>query len=81
MFQATDGLGGLEVQLVFFRGFGECKSSPWVSTSGELVRRMTKVRCLGGRTQIGKILRHTIRETQARRVNALVFVGDSFEEK
>ena len=35
MFQATDGLGGLEVQLVFFRGFGECKSSPWVSTSGE----------------------------------------------
>ena len=44
MFQATDGLGGLEVQLVFFRGFGECKSSPWVSTSGELVRRMTKVR-------------------------------------
>ena len=81
MFQATDGLGGLEVQLVFFRGFGECKSSPWVSTSGELVRRMTKVRCLGGRTQIGKILRHTIRETQARRVNALVFVGDSFEEE
>ncbi len=81
MFQATDGLGGLEVQLAFFRGFGECKSSPWVSTSGELVRRMTKVRCLGGRTQIGKILRHTIRETQARRVNALVFVGDSFEEE
>ena len=45
------------------------------------MRRMTKVRCLGGRTQIGKILRHTIRETQAGRVNALVFVGDSFEEE
>ena len=80
MFHATDGLGGLEVQLVFYRGFGECKSSPWVSTSGELVRRMTKVRCLGGRTQLRKILRHAMRETDVKRVNALVFVGDCFEE-
>jgi hypothetical protein len=80
MFHATDGLGGLEVQLVFYRGFGECKSSPWVSTSDELVRRMTKVRCLGGRTQLRKILRHAIRETDVKRVNALVFVGDCFEE-
>jgi hypothetical protein len=38
------------------------------------------VRCLGGRTQIKKTLLHTIRQTKARRVNALVFVGDSFEE-
>ena len=80
MFHATDGLGGLEVQLVFFRGYGECKSSPWVSTSEELVRRMTKVRCLGGRTQIRKVLRHTIRETDKKKVNALVYVGDCFEE-
>ncbi|MAI49095.1 MAG: hypothetical protein CMM16_00840 [Rhodospirillaceae bacterium] len=80
MFHATDGLGGLEVQLVFFRGFGECKSSPWVASSHELVKRMTKVRCLGGRTQIRKILRHAIRETDNRPVNALVFVGDAFEE-
>ena len=80
MFKATDGLGGLEVQLVFFRGFGECKSTPWVTTSDELVSRMVKVRCLGGRTQIRKILRHAIRETDSRRVNALVFVGDAFEE-
>jgi hypothetical protein len=80
MFHATDGLGGLEVQLVFFRGYGECKSSPWVATSDELVRRMTKVRCLGGRTQIRKVLRHAIRETDVKRVNALVFVGDCFEE-
>ena len=80
MFQATDGLGGLEVQLVFFRGFGECKSSPWVASSDELVRRMTKVRCLGGRTQIRKVLRHAIRENDNERVNAVVFVGDAFEE-
>jgi hypothetical protein len=80
MFKATDGLGGLEVQLVFFRGFGECKSSPWVDSSDALVRRMTAVRCLGGRTQIGKVLRHAMRETRKRKVNALVYVGDSMEE-
>ncbi|MBT5047584.1 MAG: VWA domain-containing protein [Rhodospirillaceae bacterium] len=80
MFQSTDALGGLEVQLVFFRGFGECKSSPWVSSSEALVRRMTAVRCLGGRTQIGKVLKHAMKETEKRKVNALVYVGDCMEE-
>jgi len=80
MFHSTDQLGGLEVQLVFFRGYRECKSSPWVKTPNELVRRMTKVRCLGGRTQIRKVLSHTLRENETQKVNALVLVGDSFEE-
>ncbi len=80
MFHATDGLGGLEVQLVFYRGYGECKASPWVSSSADLVKRMVKVRCLGGRTQLRKVLRHALTETDRKRVNALVFVGDCFEE-
>ena len=80
MFHATDGLGGLDVQLVFYRGYGECKSSPWVSSSDALVQRMVKVKCLGGRTQLRKVLQHAIKETDSRRVNALVFVGDCFEE-
>lgn len=80
MFLATEGLGGLDVQLVFYRGFGECKASPWVSSAEDLVRRMTAVRCLGGHTQIGKVMSHTARETAAKRVNALVFVGDCMEE-
>ena len=80
MFKATDGLGGLEVQLVFFRGFGECKSSKWVNSSDALVRSMTAVRCLGGRTQIGKIFKHAMRESEKRKVNALVYVGDCVEE-
>ncbi len=80
MFSETDSLGGLEVQLVFYRGFGECKSSPWVTSSEDLVRRMVRVRCLGGQTQIGRILKHTIKETEKKRVHALVFVGDAMEE-
>jgi hypothetical protein len=41
---------------------------------------MTAVACLGGRTQIGRVLKHAIAETRAKRVNALVFVGDCMEE-
>ena len=80
MFRETEVLGGLEVQLVFYRGFGECKSSSWVDSPAELVRRMTAVRCLGGQTQIQKILKHALKETEKKKVNALVFVGDCMEE-
>ncbi len=80
MFAATDNLGGLEVQLVFYRGFGECRASPWVTNSTELVRRMTAVTCLGGHTQIGRVLAHAVKETHHKRVDALVFVGDAMEE-
>ncbi len=80
MFEETDALGGLEVQLVFYRGFGECKSSPWLSDSNALVRRMARVHCVGGHTQIERVLKHALKETRRRKVNALVFVGDCMEE-
>jgi hypothetical protein len=80
MFTETEGLGGLEVQLVYYRGFGECKSSPWVDSPAELVKRMIAVRCLGGQTQLGRVLKHALKETKKKKVNALVFVGDCLEE-
>jgi len=80
MFTSTDDLGGLEVQLAFYRGFGEMKVTSWLASSDELVRRMQKVRCLAGRTQIRKLLSHTLKETRQQKVDALVFVGDVVEE-
>lgn len=81
MFEAAAELGGLQVQLVFYRGLGECKASRWTGDAKGLGRLMTGVDCLGGRTQIGKVLRHAAAETARRgRCAALVFVGDSFEE-
>ena len=80
MFDEAASLGGLDVQLLFYRGFGECKASPWVSDAATLRRKMTSVRCLGGHTQIRKVLRHVTNETTRQKVNALVFVGDAFEE-
>jgi hypothetical protein len=81
MFEATAGLGGLEIQLVFYRGFAECKASRWMTNAEELHRVMRRVHCVGGETQIERVLSHAIRETGKRRVNALVFVGDAMEEK
>ncbi|MGH7109776.1 MAG: VWA domain-containing protein [Stellaceae bacterium] len=80
MFEATAGLGGLEIQLVFYRGFAECKSSRWMTTAADLHRAMRSVFCVGGETQIERVLAHAIAETGRRRVNALVFVGDAMEE-
>jgi hypothetical protein len=80
MFASTATLGGLDVQLVFYRGFRECRASPWVADANALRRRMTQVRCLAGQTQLGRVIGHAIKETRARKVDALVFVGDSFEE-
>jgi len=80
MFEATDSLGGLEIQLVFYRGFRECKASPWVSSSRELLKRMAGVQCIAGQTQIERVLTHAAREARKQPVNALVFVGDAFEE-
>ena len=56
MFSETATLGGLEVQLVFYRGFGECRASKWAPNAKELLRLMTGVRCRGGQTQIAKVL-------------------------
>ncbi|MEO5337943.1 MAG: VWA domain-containing protein [Magnetospirillum sp. WYHS-4] len=80
MFAATAALGGLELQLAFFRGFGEFKVSRWVADSAALLRLMGQVRCAAGETQIAKVLRHAANETRSHRVNALVLVGDAVEE-
>jgi hypothetical protein len=81
MFEATAGLGGLDLQLVFYRGYAECKASRWLSSAADLHRVMRSVSCAGGETQIGRVLDHAIRETGKCKVSALMFVGDAMEEK
>jgi hypothetical protein len=81
MFSAVKEVGGLDVQLVYFRGMGECRASKWVSDPAALARLMTGVSCHGGLTQIGKVLAHALDECKKRKVNALVYVGDCMEEQ
>lgn len=80
MFKAVKDVGGLDVQLVFFRGAGECRASKWVSDPDALARLMTTVQCMGGHTQIGRMLGHVRGETETQRVSAVVYVGDAMEE-
>ncbi|MFM9847242.1 MAG: VWA domain-containing protein [Hyphomicrobiaceae bacterium] len=81
MFKAVKTVGGLDIQLVYFRGTGECRASKWVGDPDALARLMTSVECHGGYTQIGKVLAHARQESEKRKVNALVYVGDCMEEE
>lgn len=80
MFEAAGRLGGLEVQLVYYRGYHEFHATPWVTSSSRLAAQMTTVRCRGGLTQIERLLEHAINETRRQTLNAVVFVGDCMEE-
>ncbi len=80
MFEAAGGFGGLDVQLVYFRGLSECRASRFVSQGAGLAELMSKIECRGGHTQIGKVFSHALQEARAGRVGALVFIGDAMEE-
>lgn len=80
MFDEAGRIGGLSVQLVYFRGYGECRASRWVADTKALRDLMTGIDVRGGQTQIGKVLSHARREARAHKVAAMVFVGDALEE-
>ncbi|HVV61920.1 MAG TPA: VWA domain-containing protein [Pseudolabrys sp.] len=80
MFREAASVGGLDIQLVYFRGINECRASGWVAQSGRLAELMSGIDCRGGHTQIGKVLNHAREENTKQKVQALVFVGDAMEE-
>jgi hypothetical protein len=80
MFREAGSVGGLDIQLVYFRGLNECRASGWVAASDKLAMLMSHIDCRGGRTQINKVLSHARQEHARKRVQALVFVGDAMEE-
>ncbi len=80
MFAEAGRVGGLDVQLVYFRGFGECRASKWTPDTAVLARLMSGIRCQGGRTQIGRVLKHLKGEAAAGKVNACIYIGDALEE-
>ena len=80
MFREAAAAGGLDIQLLYYRGLAECRASPWVAEPQRLGELMSRIDCRGGHTQIAKILGHTRRENDRAKVGALVFVGDAMEE-
>lgn len=80
MFDAAAAVGGLDVQLVYFRGHDQARASRWVSNAADLKDLMTGMQCMGGLTQIGRVLDHAEREAAKAPLPSLVFVGDAMEE-
>ena len=80
MFREAGAIGGLDVQLVYFRGLNECRASRWVSDGAGLGDLMGRIACVGGHTQILKVLKHARAECERAKVQALVYVGDAMEE-
>jgi hypothetical protein len=80
MFRSVAGVGGLDVQLVYFRGLGECVASKWISDPRSLTSMMQKISCQAGTTQIEKVLLHAREENAKQKIAGLIFVGDACEE-
>ena len=80
VFKAIPKTSPLQVQLLYFRGLGECRASKWVVDATALAKLMTGIDCRGGNTQIGKVFAHARAEHAKRRINAVVYVGDAIEE-
>lgn len=80
MFTSAQSLGGLQVQLAYFRGFSEFRASDWTQDSSRLLSLMTGIRCEAGTTKIERLLNHLLKETRQNKIHAVVYIGDSMEE-
>jgi hypothetical protein len=81
MFTATDKLGGLQLQLCYYRGINEFHYSPWIQDSQSLLKTMSAVHCLGGYTQLGRVLNHALTEHRDQSLQAVIIIADAVEEK
>jgi hypothetical protein len=80
MFAAAAGLGALDVQLVYFRGWHECVASRWLSDPHALATIMSTVSCRAGETQIAKVFSHARKVHAQQKVDALILISDACEE-
>lgn len=80
MFEEAGAVGGLDVQLIYFRGLNECRASRWTSDATRLGDTMARIVCQGGHTQIERVLKHVRSESAAAKIDTLVYVGDAMEE-
>jgi hypothetical protein len=80
MFRETANIGGLDMQLVYYRGIDECRASRWVCDGQTLARIMSEIFCRSGETQIATALTHVRREHAKQKINAVILISDACEE-
>lgn len=79
LFLATDS-NAISVQLAYFQGYNEFKTTGWQSSAEPLLRAMQHVHCKAGLTQIRRVLKHVHKEASNTQLKAAVYIGDSCEE-
>lgn len=80
MFACAQSLGGLNIQLCYFRGFAEFYKSSWQTNGQELLSKMSGIHCQAGATKIELVLRHALAENEIRKIKCVVYIGDAMEE-
>jgi hypothetical protein len=80
MFATVASIGGLDVQLAYYRGYDEFVAAHWLSDARALTATMSRVNCVAGQTQIRKVLAHARKEHAREKINALIIISDACEE-
>lgn len=80
LFEVARDAGNISVQLVYYLGIGGFEHTRWSTSPSSLLSEMSAVHCMGGRTQILRIVQHAKSEAARSPIKALIFVGDAFEE-
>ncbi len=71
-------IGGVAVKLIYYRGTNECAASDWYRDPDILSDCMRRLDCETGETQIARVLRLALAETE--KLSGVVFVGDHCED-
>jgi hypothetical protein len=80
MFSEAAKLGGLQMQVTYFRGPSEVRSSGWTGDARVLQEFMGRVRCDSGHTKYARAFSHVRQEHQRQPINAVIVIGDALEE-
>jgi hypothetical protein len=81
MFTEATALGGLESQVVCFRGLDKVEASNWTSDARELQAWMGRIRCETGHTKYARALALVRGEHQRQAISAVIAIGDMLEEE
>src|SRR5262249_2450301 len=80
MFEEAAKIGGLDVQLLYYRGADQVRPSLWFSDAHEALSWMRSIRCEYGATKIARVLQPIRAENEREKVGAAIFIGDAVEE-
>lgn len=81
MFDSTLKGPSVAIQLCYYRGLADFFTSPWLTQPAALLSALEQVDCVGGATQIERLLQHYVSAgTSQTPVRGLIFIGDAVEE-